>query len=607
MSPRVWPTLLWFAGMLAVWVGERLIGTGTSRIVVSVAGAVGVAAAVGVRALASTRGSESARTAQRYLALASAGGLVTLALYGAGLLVAGKTGAPFENLGVALSGLWPAVATVSGIVLVFLEMASATVNPEALELRRLRYSAASGAVIALSLVFAFAINYVGSEIPTHWDSSRHRTAKPSEATRNQLKAMDAPVEAMAFFPNPNEVREEVEPYLDDLARGTDKLKVTFLDHALEPAKAKAQLVSGNGYVVFVKGNARESVFVGTDMSSAKARLGSLDGDVRKALVSLSHGPRIAYFVAGHGEREADAREPDQRSTIRNMRQALTEARYTLKDLSLATGLGKEVPSDAGIVFLVDPQRSPLPEEIDSIKRYLEGGGKVWAFLDADSPVTLDELIGPYGLKFTPETLLNDQIFFRTNFRPTDMANIVATRFGSHPSVNTLSKLSGRAGLAVIGSGYLTELPKKVISDAKTFLTVYTLPSTWADANGNFVFDASAEKRQAYAIGAAVEHDVKGKTPARMLVTADADVVADVAFGAAVGGYPANLQFFTDGLKWLGGDEATTGEVAPPEDVRIQRTKKQEQAWFYGTVLGAPALVLATGVAVTRRRRGGRRS
>jgi hypothetical protein len=598
VKPRVWPTVLWFAGMIAVWVGERLLGAGSGRWVASALGAAAVVAALLVRLVAVSRSQGPVRKAQGYLAFAASLGVVALALYGAGLLVAGKSGSNLENLGVGIGGLWPAVVAVAATMLLFLELASATVNPEALELRRIRYSAASGAVIALSIVFAFSANYVGSEISAHWDANKHRTAKPSEATRNQLKAMEGPIEAMAFFANPNEVREEVVPYLDDLARNSDKLKVTVLDHALEPAKAKAQLVSNNGYVVFVKGSAREQIFIGTEMSSAKSRLASIDTDVRKSLLSLSRGPRIAYFVIGHGEREADNKDPsDTRSTIRNLRQMLTENRYNLKDLSVATGLAKEVPADASIVLVIGPQKPFQPEEIESLRRYLDGGGKMWVFLDADSPITLDELIGPYGLKFTQETLLNDQVFARKDYRPSDMANLIAVRFGSHASVTTLSKAGGRAAVVFLGAGRLEELPKKVVPDTKVFITVYAMPQTWADTNGNFVFDAPAEKRQAYPLVAAVEHDIKGKTPGRMIVSADADAVSDIALG-----FPGNLQFANDGLKWLGGDEAAAGEVAPPEDVRIQHTKKQDVAWFYGTVVGAPLLVLGIGITAARRRR-----
>ena len=61
----------------------------------------------------------------------------------------------------------------------------------------------------------------------------------------------------------------------------------------------------------------------------------------------------------------------------------------------------------------------------------------------------------------------------------------------------------------------------------------------------------------------------------------------------------------DAVRWLVGEESFTGAETSEEDVHVEQTKQQDLSWFYATIFGAPCLVLAAGVVISRRsRRGG---
>jgi hypothetical protein len=87
-----------------------------------------------------------------------------------------------------------------------------------------------------------------------------------------------------------------------------------------------------------------------------------------------------------------------------------------------------------------------------------------------------------------------------------------------------------------------------------------------------------------------------KDEGRAIVVADSDFISDGMFDLY--GNPA---FVVDGMKWLVGDEAITGEINNENDVPIVHTKKQDSVWFYGSAFLAPALVLGAGALATRRR------
>jgi hypothetical protein len=84
---------------------------------------------------------------------------------------------------------------------------------------------------------------------------------------------------------------------------------------------------------------------------------------------------------------------------------------------------------------------------------------------------------------------------------------------------------------------------------------------------------------------------------RAFVLGDADALSDAALSN-----DANALLVVDAVRWLGGEESFAGTLSTPEDVRIEHTKQKDMIWFYGTTVGAPALVLGGGLLYTRRTR-----
>ena len=177
-------------------------------------------------------------------------------------------------------------------------------------------------------------------------------------------------------------------------------------------------------------------------------------------------------------------------------------------------------------------------------------------------------------------------------------------------------------------------------------TVHSDAATWNDVNGNFAQD-TGETRRSWELAAAVTRPAvaAASSPAddqqkdkdklsdksklsesdkdklsdkdkdkdkkadkkdrveegRALVVADSDVLGD----ALIRSY-GNPAFVIDGMKWLLGEEAITGEVSSEVDVPIAHTRKEDVWWFYSSTFLVPGLVLGVGALATRRRRGARR-
>jgi hypothetical protein len=208
-----------------------------------------------------------------------------------------------------------------------------------------------------------------------------------------------------------------------------------------------------------------------------------------------------------------------------------------------------------------------------------------------------------GLTVSSSVLANDKVHIRRRHNDSDRQILATNRFSSHASVSTLSRVASRP-VFFLGAG---SLETKSGGDAgyKIDFAVRALPDTFNDENGDFSFDAKTDKRNAYALAAAVsktvgtppDHAKKRSDEMRAFVLGDADVVSDAALGNE-----GNFLLVADAVHWLVGEESFAGAMSTAEDVRIEHTKQKDLVWFYGSIFGAPALVLGGGLVYTRRLR-----
>jgi hypothetical protein len=243
----------------------------------------------------------------------------------------------------------------------------------------------------------------------------------------------------------------------------------------------------------------------------------------------------------------------------------------------------------------------------------------------DAARSLQELAAIGGVSLQAGILANDREHLRRRFNDSDRTLLVTNSFSSHASVSTLSRNSPRAAVVTFGAAGLERTSG---STGQIDFTVRSRPSTFADANRNYTFDDGPEKRNVFNMGAAVSQpaksprrkppeppkpepkkDDKAKDPKkdekkpppdemRAFVLGDADAFSDLVMSNVV----ANQVLFLDAIRWLGGEESFAGEATTEEDVRIEHTKQKDLVWFYGTIFGAPALVLGLGLFYVRRSR-----
>lgn len=665
-------TPLYLAGLALVFLGERVLATTrVPRLIATGLGVLLLLGTTGWRLVAGFGAPGERGRIERLLGLTSAGGTLAIAVALGVDLASGPLG--LDRLDPEKRATWDAVVLVSWASLLLISLlphlfAYSALLPmrraERPESRRVRDAALSGLTLALAACYLGMFVFVGSSWGVAADYAYFKTAQPSESTRRVAAALSQPVRVVALFPQVNEVKNEVERYLSALSRGNPKLKVEYHDRLLAPKIARELRVSQDGVVVFARGDVRQVLTIGTEMKNARAKLRTLDEDVQKNLMKMARKARVAYLTVGHGELNDthDAAEERKGYSDRILRKLLQMQNYRISDLGLPEGLGRKVPDDASIVFILGPTEPYAPEELAALRAYVAGGGHLFVALDPE-PVALrlasldrgeppgsddagvggepepdagsanidqtvktlqsggpgpnlEALAGLFGLSIDPHLLANDRQYVQTNMNKSDRVQLVTNRFSSHASVSTLSRHD--AWVVLFGAGSLDKLDPK---DKGIDFTLRSEPGTYRDLNHNFEMDGS-EKPGQFNFAAAVERPVKTDKPPRppkdkssksqesgpdqmrAFVIADVGAFSDLVLLNA----PSNRFLFADAVRWLGGEESFAGEVNNEQDRRIEHTKQSDVIWFYSTILGMPALVLALGLFVSRRstKKGGRR-
>lgn len=571
----LWVVPLYVTGMVLVLLGERVVSAlDSSSWLLTGPGLAAVVGATVVRFLPQFRAGGERKSIENLLAGFSAAGLAAIGLYflttEAGLDSLGLLGSDDEERWKdGLTAVYVALIVASLVPTIVAEVALAPMRrAEQIESRRIRAATAAGLSLALAAVYGTLFVYAAGGLDdAKVDYSYFRTARPSDSTKKIAASINEPVKVTAFFPQVNDVREEVKGYLDELKSSAPNLEVDVQDRLLAPKLARDLRATQDGMVVLEKGSLKETMRIGSDMAKARAKLKKLDGDFQEKLLKVMRSRRVAYLTVGHGELndkpKGDGKDPRGAKGIKEL---LRGQNYLVKTLGLTQGLGSQVPDDASIVMVLGPTEPFLPEEVATLKRYADNGGKLLLALDPDafSPDATPDVPpvpsasgssaaaeppkpeapkpaasssaapapsappapsvagsaapppGPAPTRADAGSLGSLAAVVGLELEPGTLAHEtkhLRARFNksdrkllftnSFSSHASVSTLSRNSSrTGIIVIGSGSLVRAKGATDKVTF-TVRSVPGTFADANKNFSFDRDSEKKKVYNIAAAV--------------------------------------------------------------------------------------------------------
>jgi hypothetical protein len=563
-----WLLSMYLGGLALVLLGERVLsGLDKGAGLFTGVGVLLLVIATALRFSPKFKSQGERANIERLLALLSLLGLLALAIYYV------TTDSGLDRFGIAkwstekrdhavelLRVLWVSLLTLAVVPQIFAETALRPMRrAERPEARRVKAAAMAGGALAMVAVYGSLLVYASGGIQKKWDYSYFKTSRPGEATKKIAASLSEPIRVVAFFPDVNEVRNEVESYLKELSAGSPKLKVEVRDRLLAPKLAKELRATQDGVVILSKGSSTYTLTLGADMAVARGKLKTLDRDFQEQLLKAVRSHKTVYFTVGHGELndqpKGDAEKDGRTANI--AKTLLQKQNVTVKDLGLGQGLGSDVPADADAVVVLGPSSGFSPEEIASLQRFADKGGHLLLALDPESssnmnlvgaeetaatappgatpapsasaapkaapsssakappppakpttppPPHLAALAAIAGLTYQPDLLASETNHIRVRSNDSDRTRLQTSSFSSHASVSTLSRNSPRAAIVVFGSG---SLDKPANAPGKIDFTVRSPGNTFNDANKNYKLDKDSERATIYNIAAAVSKPIAG--------------------------------------------------------------------------------------------------
>ena len=473
--------------------------------------------------------------------------------------------------------------------------------------RSARAGALSSASVLLLLGILIGINYIATRQHKRWDFTAGGQFTLSDQTRRVLSELEAPVTVKVFARDTEFQR--FRDRFDGYTYVSDKVQVEYIDPDKQPGVARQWEIQQYGTIAIEHDGRIERITTDGEQDITNAIVRAVEG-----------GEKRIYFVQGHGERETTS--ADERTGYNTMAAALARDNFSVESLVLAQQAG--VPEDASVVVIAGPTTDYLEPELDMLRTYLDGGGKLIMLLDPPGNASAPPLTGlvalarEWGIEVGNDVVVDvsgvGQLLGAGPSVP-----VVAT-YPEHPITDNFGLLTAfpLARSVRPAAGGTPERTARSIAE--------TSERSWADTDLAAVFEGRPVARDeasgdiggpislAAAVGvdtpapAAAAEPAEGETApeddaprpqTRLVVFGDSDFVSNSMLGTQ-----GNLDLFLNAANWAAQQENLIA-IRPrdPEDRRVTMTQDQQTRVGYLSALILPVAILGLGVFTWYRRRG----
>ncbi|HZQ78618.1 MAG TPA: Gldg family protein [Acidimicrobiia bacterium] len=443
------------------------------------------------------------------------------------------------------------------------------------------------AVPAVAAAGALATNWAVLPVNTTYDVTAHGRYTLSNASRDVLRNVKAPV-TLTGFEHANSIRaRDMRLLFDQYHRAQPKIHVRVRDFDRYQGEALELGVTNDDQSVVQVGDRREVVDPPTELyiTSALQRL-------------ARHRPETLCALTGHGERDLNDASPSGYKTAR----VIIEANGVKTETVDLTNAGS-IPPECTVLGLFGPKIGLRQPEVALLSDYLEHDGKMIVTREPDGP-DLDGVTKAFGLRFLPGVVVDPDRGVAGDPRA-----ILANNFPTEaPIVDDVP-----AAFLVTAGGITTSasvdqglsVARVVTSSQKAWLELNPAEGKFepekGDRPGPVVLAAAADRSHVEQNG---EQRVESSGPAikrtRLLLFADTDWAA-TAFADELG----NRQLLGNAVNWLTGEEnliAVRGQNSDLRRLQLTAHNRAVMGWLSMGGLPASAVALGIGTWLLRRRR-----
>ena len=442
----------------------------------------------------------------------------------------------------------------------------------------MRLTVQSGLFLGLFAALVMLLAFAAQEYRKEWDVTRSARNTLSQPTLDVLRQLDGPVNVTAFAIAQDaaggNVHKVIEERLRPYRRAKPDFSLTLVDPREDPKRAEAAGIRTPNELVIEYRKRTERMPLGefTEQSFANTLMRLMRGSVS-----------LVMWLEGHGERRLDGIANHDLGEFG--RQLLSKG---LKLNSVNLALAQEVPANASVLVIANPQTDVQPSEVEKIQRFVQAGGNLLWLIDPEPLRGLQPLAEMLGLVLTPGTIVDPAL------RPKTGPPVfpVATSYGQHPITATFTRNTIFPYARQIG---LSEL-----EDWRVSPLIEVAPRGWVEMgtlDENPAFDASRDLPGPVTIAAAFQRAV-GDKQQRIVVIGNGAFLSNAYLGNA-----GNLQLGVAAVNWLvAEDDLVSIDPRPAPDSRIDVDQTMLYLIAFGFLIALPLFFVVTGVVIWWRRR-----
>ena len=442
--------------------------------------------------------------------------------------------------------------------------------------------------IAIVLIIALLVNYLGFERYQRWDLSRDQKFSLSDKTKRFVRNMPGKARITVFFMPNNTISSDIQGLLTEYqyaAKGKIDIESIDPDRNLSRAQAlldKYKVVTGEDVLILdydgrnktVKASEMADIDAGNPMFGEPPKVTAFKGEqaITSALMELVEGRKNAIgYVVGH--KEAPIAEstpepmspPDEATTspVRVLKTFLENENVKLQELNLFE-VGT-IPSDLKAIMINGPQYDFSDREINMLREFWQKQGRILLLLDPSAKTPkLNALLNELGVKVNDDRLM---AMMKTGIQEVALVRDVYGRFLADNPIT--KRLADARGIFPGGSSSIT-LEADRVRPANVHLQplIQGEKGYWAEPDYN---SGDQEKYQQDALhngdavhtiavsiekGGSADERVQANS-SRMVVVSNATFVQDVAIRQD----QQALDFISGATNWLLNREQLIG-IAP---------------------------------------------
>jgi ABC-type uncharacterized transport system involved in gliding motility auxiliary subunit len=454
---------------------------------------------------------------------------------------------------------------------------------------RLKASSNMTVAILLILVLAVVVSLLSDRHYFRWDLTASGEHTLSDQTLQALKTIGEPVKVIAFVKEPSEESSNVKKLLAAYQYHLKGMSLDFVDPDRNPALTRQYDIQALNTVI-LEGFGRAQTVKTPD-----------EENLTNALVRLSKGrTEKVYWVMGHGERPFKSAAPESLATIHKN---LSSQNFEFEELNLAQ---KDIPSDAALVVVAAPEKPLFPEEVASLKRFLNKGGSILVFLEPYLDGGLKNFLREFGIVISSDIVVDKM----SRVMGGDFLLPMIVSYGDHEITRNFRLLS------FFSLARSVEVDKEVKKKGLTLTNLaLTSQESWAETDREALNQGKArldpdDRQGPISLAVIVElnpKEAKGEESkeedkitgeGKLVVFGDADFASNKFVSLA-----GNSELLTNTINYLAGrkDLITIPEKERPTD-HLMLTRNQGLLLFWIPVVVIPLLVLVLGVVAWRQRR-----